>query len=175
MMLALGMALHIQEQALRDQDEETHAEDTTAYLAVAIGRDHSFLKLVRTLLDELRLEVYKDELSDAIVETIGRLQPAVVIMDVDFGHEAPIWELLRALKEDPATQSIPVIACAAAPWLLEEERSMLERNAVRTWTEPYDLLELLRMIDQVVTERSLPGWQDRAANYSSRLQTQPAH
>ena len=154
------MAIRIQEQHLHSNAArvgDTHTQGANLSLAVVIGRDHGLLKLVRTLLEELQLEPHRDEPSEDIVETIGRLQPAVVIVDVDFGHEAPMWELLRGLKDNPATRAIPLIACAAAPWLLQTERPMLERNAVRTWTEPYDPVELGRMIAQAVTERTLAG------------------
>jgi CheY-like chemotaxis protein len=135
-----------------DHDENTQARCSETSVAVVIGFDHGLLKLVRTLLEELGIEAYKEEPTEGVVPTVARLQPCVIIIDVDFVHEAPTLAALRALKEDPATGDIPVVACAAAPWLLEQQNALLERGAVRTWTEPYDPLELLRTIDAAVSE-----------------------
>jgi CheY-like chemotaxis protein len=123
---------------------------TETSLAVVLGYEQSLLRLVRTLLEELGIEAYKEEPAGDIVPAVARLQPCVIIVDVDFVHEAQTWTALRALKEDPSTREIPVVACAAAPWLLDQQKAFLERAAVRTWTEPYDPLELLRTIDAAV-------------------------
>ena len=102
---------------------------------------------VRVLLDELGYVAYVDEAPPCKNEVIARLQPALAIIDINYGHEPFTWALLRAVKEDPATASIPVIACAAAPWLLEHEAVFFTHNSVCTWSEPYDPIELLRTID----------------------------
>ena len=73
---------------------------------------------------------------------------------LNYGHEPFTWALLRAVKEDPATASIPVIACAAAPWLLEHEAVFFAHNSVCTWSEPYDPIELLRTIDVALSATS---------------------
>ena len=87
-------------------------------LVMVLSHDHGFLNLVRVLLDELGYVAYVDEAPPCKNEVIARLQPALAIIDINYGHEPFTWALLRAVKEDPATASIPVIACAAAPWLL---------------------------------------------------------
>jgi CheY-like chemotaxis protein len=136
---------------------EPRCSDTS--VAVVLGYEHSLLRLVRTLLEELGIEAYKEERADDIVPTVARLRPCVIIIDVDFVHEAHTWTALRALKEDPGTREIPIVLCAAAPWLLDQQKGLLDRAAVRTWTEPYDLLELLRAIDSAVSKPSAT-WQD---------------
>jgi len=116
-------------------------------LVVVLSHDYGFLNLVRVLLDEFGYVAYADEAPPCKNELIARLQPALVIIDINYGHEPFTWALLRAVKEDPATASIPVITCAAAPWLLDHESVFFAHNSVCTWSEPYDPIELLRTID----------------------------
>ena len=123
-------------------------------LVLVLSHDHGFLNLVRVLLDELGYVAYADEAPPCKSELIARLQPALAIIDINYGHEPFTWALLRAVKEDPATASIPVIACAAAPWLLEHESVFFAHNSVCTWSEPFDPIELLRTIDVALSDAS---------------------
>ena len=122
-------------------------------LVLVLSHDHGFVNLLRVLLEELGFAAYVDQAPPCTSEQIARLQPALAIIDVNYGHEPFTWALLRALKEDPGTAHIPVIVCAAAPWLLEHESVFFAHNRVRTWSEPFDPVELLRSIDLVLSTR----------------------
>jgi hypothetical protein len=103
---------------------------------------------------------------------LARLQPALAIIDINYGHESFTWALLRAVKEDPCTASIPVIACAAAPWLLQHESVFFAHYDVSTWSEPFDLVELLRTLDVALSpsaegQRPLPASAADRTNPSS--------
>ena len=47
-----------------------------------------------------------------------------------------------------------MIACAAAPWLLDHESVFFAHNNVCTWSEPFDPIELLRTIDVALSGTS---------------------
>ena len=123
-------------------------------LVLVLSHDHGFVNLVRVLLDELGYVAYANEAPQCKNELIARLQPSLVIIDINYGHESFTWALLRAVKENPATASIPVIACAAAPWLLDHESVFFAHNNVCTWSEPFDPIELLRTIDVALSGTS---------------------
>jgi CheY-like chemotaxis protein len=123
-------------------------------LVVAISHDQGLLKLTRSVSSELGLEVYTDEPRQAILCRIARLRPSLVVLDVQLGHECMAWAILRALKECPATCRIPVLACAAARWLLDSQAVLVRDLCFETWSQPYDPAELLTKIDRAVTDRS---------------------
>jgi CheY-like chemotaxis protein len=137
-----------------DSDHQQAIGPCGSSLGIVLGHDHGLLKLVCALLQELGIEPHKDEPSDAIVETVARLQPSIVVIDIDFAYQELSWAVVRALKEHPSTHDIPVIACAVTPWLLDPQRAFLELNAVRTWSEPFDPIELLRIITLATSEPS---------------------
>ena len=61
--------------------------------------------------------------------------------------------MIQGLREYPGTTNIPVVVCAAAVWLLEEHRKFLEDNEVLTWSEPFDIAELVRTLDAALNAR----------------------
>jgi len=117
---------------------------------VVLSHDHSLLALMRAVLPELGLEVYTDEIRPRITDVIARVHPAAVTMDVQLGHEVSAWELVVALGHSPRTRTTPVIACAAARWILDKQAPFIERHHLRTWTARHDLADLLVMVGAVV-------------------------
>jgi CheY-like chemotaxis protein len=119
-------------------------------LIAAISYDQGLLNLTRSVASELGLEVYMDEPRQGIFWRIARIHPSLVVLDVQLGHEAFAWAILRALKEYRATREIPVLACAAARWLLDAHASLVQDLCFETWSQPYDPAELLAKIDRAV-------------------------
>ncbi len=79
----------------------------SAELAVVLGYEHSLLRLVQTLLAELGLAAYKQEPEDDTVQTVARLKPSVVIVDVDGDmlHALRCQEGLAVLVDRPLPPS----------------------------------------------------------------------
>jgi DNA-binding response OmpR family regulator len=121
-------------------------------IVVVLTHDHSLLELLRTVLTDLaHVEVYADEIRDHVASTVARFRPAAAIVDVRIGHEVRAWELVVALKEHDRTRTVPVLVCTAAGWVLEKQSPFLTRYAVKTWSEPFDVTELLRTLDEMLT------------------------
>ncbi len=66
--------------------------------------------------------------------------PDAVVLDVSFAPNQS-WNVLKAIKGNPATQSIPVLFCSMSP----DSGSVLELDYL---TKPIELAELTRALDQ---------------------------
>ena len=116
-------------------------------MVVVLSHDHALLKMMRRMLGVLGFETYTDEPRAETVRTIGRLQPALLILDVELGYEQLAWSTLRALREYASTRAIRLVACAATQWLLESQRVLLQRYNVPVLSAPYDVWDVMHAVD----------------------------
>jgi two-component system, cell cycle response regulator DivK len=82
------------------------------------------------------------------VELTRREQPDLVLMDMSL----PLldgWQATRRLKDDAATQSIPVVALTAHAMAGDREKA-LKAGCDGFATKPVDLPALLRTIEQLL-------------------------
>ena len=87
--------------------------------------------------------------SEGLAEATRHL-PDLIIMDMSL----PVldgWESTRALKEQPATRSIPVLALTAHAMAGERERA-LEAGCNDYDTKPVDFTRLLGKIETLLSE-----------------------
>ncbi|RMG45862.1 MAG: response regulator [Acidobacteria bacterium] len=81
----------------------------------------------------------------ALARAVG---PAVILLDINMpGMDG--WEVLRLLKEDPATASIPVIMFSIR-FELREKLHALQKGAADYVTKPFDVEGLLERIARFV-------------------------
>jgi CheY-like chemotaxis protein len=116
---------------------------TSTLTAAVLSRDATFRSLIREVLSDLGLQAHAEEEHAGAVQRVARLKPDLILLDIDIAHERLDWALLDALLEHPGTASIPVIACSAAAWVLEERDLRLRRDGILSWTEPFALSDLL--------------------------------
>ncbi len=75
-------------------------------------------------------------------------QPSLILMDVALGAMDG-WEATRAIKRDPRTASVPVIALTAHA-LDSDQRRSVEVGCAGFDTKPVDYKRLLEKIDQLL-------------------------
>jgi two-component system, cell cycle response regulator DivK len=80
------------------------------------------------------------------VEMASRLRPALILMDLSL-PEMNGWEATRALKADPALESIPVIAITAHAMVGDRETA-LAAGCSECLTKPYEIVELVRLVER---------------------------
>ena len=73
--------------------------------------------------------------------------PDLVLLDLHL-PDLPGWEVLRALKGDPATSDIPVIIASADATPGQIAR-LIDAGALEYLTKPLDIHELLAAVDAV--------------------------
>ncbi|MGR9117697.1 MAG: response regulator, partial [Gammaproteobacteria bacterium] len=77
-------------------------------------------------------------------------QPDLVLLDINMpGMDG--YQVLQALRTDPLTQDIPVIAVTASAMKKEIERG-LEAGFCAYITKPFDISSFLRTLDEILTK-----------------------
>ncbi len=135
--------------------EHPHASDEAqppaqAALILAVDDEPELLNMIDFTL---RSEGYRVALARDGREALQQVQaqrPAMVIMDVTM-PEMDGFEALRRLKEDPATEALPIVMLTARA----EEADILAgwlRGADLYLTKPFDPFELLAHVSRVLRE-----------------------
>jgi CheY-like chemotaxis protein len=77
--------------------------------------------------------------------------PDLVLLDLHL-PDLPGEEVLRQIWEDPATRRIPV-AVLSADATPAQHRRLLAAGAIAYLTKPFDIAEVLRLVDRILTSR----------------------
>src|SRR5947199_5955239 len=110
---------------------------------VAVSTESAFLHLIQSLLDSLGLAVRTTSDWGSATGLVERVRPKLVILDLLPGREELCWLALEALKARPPTQSIPVLICPVAGWLLVGHEARMALHGVHVWPEGFELEDLL--------------------------------
>jgi CheY-like chemotaxis protein len=77
-------------------------------------------------------------------------QPALILLDLHL-PDIPGDQVLQELRSNSATASIPVVVVSADATLGQQQR-LLSAGALAYLTKPYEVQELLRIIDEALTK-----------------------
>lgn len=128
---------------------------------VLIVEDNALnLELLATVLEGAGFEVVTATEAASGLEKARTMNPDVVLMDVQL-PEVDGLEATRALRADPATARIPVIAVTAHVKKDDEERC-LQAGCVRHVPKPVDTRALPELVSAVIAES------ERARNNDTR-------
>jgi DNA-binding response OmpR family regulator len=122
-----------------------------------VSNEDGFTHLMRTLLEDVNLRVRCSAVAADAVALVDRMQPNLVILDLVPGQETPCWLLLEALRASQSTCSIPILLCPAARWLAEAHAHRLAMHDVDTWTNPFDLRDLLAKVQSALARGASPA------------------
>jgi two-component system, cell cycle response regulator DivK len=82
------------------------------------------------------------------VEMARRLRPRLILMDLSL-PEMNGWEATKALKADPVTAGIPVVAITAHAMVGDRETA-LAAGCIECLTKPYELEDLIALVGRYV-------------------------
>lgn len=90
------------------------------------------------------------------LDTIQRVQPAIVLMDLWLEHPRAGEMVLAFMHHDRSTRHIPVIICADHQRSVEHMRPLLDDNRCSILIKPFNVDDLLsRVADMVNTARGI--------------------
>lgn len=90
-----------------------------------VENDPTLIYLLRCYAHESGYQTVSTSLSKDVLTMARRNRPAVIVLDADLPNTGE-QEVLRSLKAEPATQSIPVVVCS---WKEREELAQAEDAA----------------------------------------------
>jgi CheY-like chemotaxis protein len=90
-----------------------------------------------------------------MLDHIKELKPDLIISDHVFGEEKVGWQFVQRLKMDRETAQIPVIVCSGALKELKEIEGYLVSKNVATLYKPFDVDELLDLVQYKLGEGRL--------------------
>jgi diguanylate cyclase (GGDEF)-like protein len=110
-------------------------------------------QLLRNWLSADMIEVY--EAADIITALAGcqKFQPNLVLLQLRL-NTLDGYEVIRRLKNDPRTRSIPVIFVAASA-LTQEKAKGIDMGAVDFVSKPFDSVELLARVNSALRTKAL--------------------
>jgi CheY-like chemotaxis protein len=109
-----------------------------------------FLDVVRELLQDEDYNVTTTNFVPRTFHQIETAHPSLLVIDLCYGEQAG-WDLLAELRQDAATQHIPVILVSTSQRLLDRAREeQAARGEDRSLLKPFSLDDLLRMIQDVI-------------------------
>jgi CheY-like chemotaxis protein len=80
------------------------------------------------------------------IAAAASLKPDIILMDIGLGELMDGWEATRAIKANPATASIPIIALTASAFESDRKKS-LAAGCSDFDTKPVDMVRLLHKIE----------------------------
>lgn len=117
---------------------------------VAINDDTTFLNLLHDLLTEEGYDAHLCKEGAGSYPEVRALDPDAIILDIRMDSPEEGWKVLELLKLDPQLTKKPVIVCSADIPSLQERSAFLRGKGVETLPKPFDLEELLTLIERLV-------------------------
>lgn len=115
-----------------------------------INDTQELLELFRLILEPEGNEVILSGTPILKVSEIEKIQPDLILLDILFGNRTVGWQMLEMLKLNRSTATIPVIVCSAASRDVQEQEGYLVSQQVRVLYKPFDIDNLLTMIQQAL-------------------------
>jgi DNA-binding response OmpR family regulator len=120
-----------------------------------VDHDPTYLALMAELLEDEGYGVAISVPDSGRVTTVTQaFHPDVVLLEILRGREPEAWDVLQALKQDPATASTAVLVCAGALHCVADHVPAGTRQSVAELPRPFEVGQLLASIRELATSRA---------------------
>ena len=116
---------------------------------LVINDSPEFLALMHDFLTEEGFAVELHASGKGVLELVGAMRPALIILDLVMG-EVDGWVVLAQLRTDDVARAIPVILCTAAAERARDHEEALAAAGARVVEKPFDLDHMLGLIVEVI-------------------------
>lgn len=131
-------------------------DDDRQALVLTLDDDEAVGAFVRASLPERFRTTWEPNVPSAI-QSVEAEPPDLAIIDIDLKADGTGWELLRYLRANPRTATVPVVMLTGASDTLNRERS-LKLGADRYLIKPVRPDTLRRVIDEMLGARDDMWW-----------------
>ncbi|HEV2653776.1 MAG TPA: response regulator, partial [Ktedonobacteraceae bacterium] len=90
------------------------------------------------------------------VADVENLQPDLILLDFLLQGRNTGWNFLQKLKLHRPTKDIPIVLCTAALSDVKEQESILIQKGIPILYKPFDVDELLHIVDQILSSPHNP-------------------
>lgn len=119
---------------------------------VVANDDPAIIELLRQLFeDEGYVTVTATSGSEAY-DAIQHRHPTAAVVDMQMEHKQAGLEVAERIRRNPATAQIPLVICSADPAFLRERSEQIQQYHCYTLEKPFDIDELVDLIDQLTQE-----------------------
>jgi len=111
------------------------------------------LEVLDLYYDLLNSDEYELELSDyefENLETIERLNPTLIILDIPVSKRDRSWRLLQQLRMHPTTASIPLILCTPSLRDVQEQEEYLQKQGIAIFYHPFPSEAFVQAVQQIM-------------------------
>jgi CheY-like chemotaxis protein len=112
---------------------------------LVIDDNPAILQLFERYLTPRHFEVIMANGGEEVLELVIETRPAVIILDVMMPN-LDGWQVLRSLKDNPATAATPIVICS----VLKEPKLALSLGAHAYLKKPVERLTLLAQVEQLI-------------------------
>lgn len=115
-----------------------------------VDDEPSVLDLLQEVLSDEGYEAHPFLGGAADYPRVRDLAPDAIILDIRMEDLRTGWDMLDRMRRDPVLGATPVIVCSGDLPLLRERAADLERLGAMTLAKPFDLDDLLALLDRAV-------------------------
>ncbi len=125
---------------------------------LVVNDTEEILELFQQILhEEGGHEVTLTSFQPQMIEFVKQIKPDLIISDHVFGQERVGWQFVQSLKLDRETMTIPIIVCSGAINELRGNEGFLVSKNIGVLYKPFDVDELLHLVETKMNEQENPG------------------
>ena len=121
-------------------------DNMKAKTVLVIEDDENCMKLFKAQLRNNGFEVIGHDRGEAAAEMAAAFNPEAIMLDINLPDKNG-FEILRQIKQNPKTSSIPVIMCS----IMSETQLSYNLGAMEHLTKPVDPAQLIATLNRAVT------------------------
>ncbi len=114
-----------------------------------VDDEPSFLDLLQEVLTDDGYEAHRFPGGAADYPRVRDLAPDAIILDIRMEDPRTGWDLLARMRRDDVLGATPIIVCSGDLPLLCERAEDLERLGAAVLAKPFDLDDLLTLLDRL--------------------------
>ena len=119
-----------------------------------IDDDRTLLELAREAFAERAWETMTLSSADGCITRLAGEPPDLVILDLSLAGPDTGWTVLRELRQEPATRTVPIIIWSGAADRLATHADWLAAHGIEVVAKPFELDSLFDLVEATLAEGS---------------------